>query len=83
MPIVATAVPKMPAERMNPVSTREDVDRLPRQYEERSAAPIVRAGGPVVSNPTEMPEMMLVAGPVGTPPRSPSPAGSVRWCSTA
>jgi hypothetical protein len=55
----------MPAERRNPVSTgNTPCTRSPTKYEERSAAEMTIAAAPVVSKPTEMPEMMLVAGPV-------------------
>ena len=61
MPIVATAVPKMP-----PTFCR-GVERpacAPSQWLARSAMPIVIAVTAVVSKPTAMPAMMLVAGPV-------------------
>ena len=62
MPIVATAVPKMPPT-LTPVA---DVRFAwsPSQWLTNSAMPIVMAVTAVVSKPTAVPAMMLVAGPV-------------------
>ena len=57
MPIVATAVPKMPPRSPSP-------DCAPSQWLARRAMPIVIAVTNVVSYPTAVPLMMLVAGPV-------------------
>ena len=57
MPIVATAVPKTP-----PTAPRPEW--APSQLLTSRAMPIVIAVTPVVSKPTDMPLMMLVAGPV-------------------
>ena len=62
MPIVATAVPKMP-----PTSLPSGVRMWawePSQWLAKRAMPIVIAVTKVVSKPTAMPEMMFVAGPV-------------------
>ena len=62
MPIVATAVPKMP-----PTLTPFSLTRpawSPSQWLTNSAMPIVIAVTTVVSKPTAVPEMMFVAGPV-------------------
>ena len=62
MPIVATAVPKMP-----PTSLPSGVRRpacSPSQCEAMRAMPIVMAVTKVVSKPTAVPLMMFVAGPV-------------------
>ncbi len=63
MPIVATAVPKMPAfwpgERRVAAPACE-----PKKYDRPSATAMMIAVTPVLSKPTAMPEMMFVAGPV-------------------
>ena len=62
MPMVATAVPKMP-----PTSWPSALVRcawVPRKWLSQRAMPIVIAVTKVVSNPTAVPEMMFVAGPV-------------------
>ena len=62
MPMVATAVPKMP-----PTFTPSALSRFacePSQWLAISAMPIVIAVTAVVSKPTAVPLMMLVAGPV-------------------
>ena len=62
MPIVATAVPKMPPT-LTPSSLTMPA-RAPSQWLANSAMPIVIAVTAVVSKPTATPEMMFVAGPV-------------------
>jgi len=62
MPMVATAVPKMPPMFLPVASTRPACE--PSQLLARSATPIVSAVTRVVSKPTAIPLMMLVAGPV-------------------
>ena len=64
MPMVATAVPKMPV-------VKGDTRRLgrhsalePSTKEAMSAVPMARAVSAVVSKPTAVPMMTLVAGPV-------------------
>ena len=57
MPMVATAVPKTPPTEPSP-------ECAPSQLLARRARPIVMAVTAVVSKPTDMPAMMLVAGPV-------------------
>ena len=62
MPIVATAVPKIPPTLAPLVSMRPACE--PSQWLAKSAMPIAMAVANVVSKPTATPEMMLVAGPV-------------------
>ena len=62
MPIVATAVPKMPPTFRPSALTRPACS--PSQWLARRAMPIVIAVTKVVSKPTAMPVMMFVAGPV-------------------
>ena len=62
MPMVATAVPKMPPTSLPAPLTMPACE--PSQWLANSAMPIVMAVTKVVSNPTATPEMMLVAGPV-------------------
>ncbi len=60
--IVATAVPKIPPTSRPSAFVRPAC--VPSQWLEISAMPIVMAVTNVVSKPTAVPEMMLVAGPV-------------------
>jgi hypothetical protein len=62
MPMVATAVPKMPPTLWPSLAIRPDCS--PSQWLANSARPIVMAVTKVVSKPTAVPEMMFVAGPV-------------------
>ena len=62
MPIVATAVPKMPPTLRPSADTR--LAWSPSQWLTNRAMPIVIAVTAVVSKPTAVPEMMFVAGPV-------------------
>ena len=62
MPIVATAVPKMPPTSWPAAFAMPACD--PSQWLAISAMPIVIAVTKVVSKPTAVPEMMFVAGPV-------------------
>ena len=62
MPIVATAVPKMPPT-LTPFSLTMPA-RSPSQWLTNSAMTIVIAVTAVVSKPTAVPAMMFVAGPV-------------------
>ena len=62
MPIVATAVPKMPPTFRPPASVRFAC--VPSQWLAKRAMPIDNAVTNVVSKPTATPEMMFVAGPV-------------------
>ena len=62
MPMVATAVPKMPPTSLPSALTMPAWE--PSQWLAKRAMPIVIAVTKVVSKPTAMPEMMLVAGPV-------------------
>ena len=62
MPIVATAVPKMPPTSL-PSALRMCASE-PSQWLANRAMPIVIAVTKVVSKPTATPEMMFVAGPV-------------------
>ena len=62
MPIVATAVPKMPPTFFPSAETRPPCS--PSQWLAMSAAPMVIAVTAVVSKPTAVPLMMFVAGPV-------------------
>ena len=62
MPIVATAVPKMPPT-LTPFSLTMPAC-APSQWLAKRAMPIVIAVTNVVSKPTAMPVMMFVAGPV-------------------
>ena len=62
MPIVATAVPKMPPTFLPSALTRPAWS--PSQKLTNSAMEIVTAVTRVVSKPTAVPLMMLVAGPV-------------------
>jgi hypothetical protein len=68
MPIVATAVPKMPPT-FAPSALRVGLRAEPVAGEERDA--IVIAVTKVVSKPTASAEMMFVAGRSSTPRRSP------------
>ena len=61
MPIVATAVPKMPDVNSGIPGMLAE---LPSQNEDTSARPMVIAVAAVVSYPTAVPMTMLVAGPV-------------------
>ena len=62
MPMVATAVPKMPPTLWPSALTRPACS--PSQWLANRAMPIVMAVTKVVSKPTAVPEMMFVAGPV-------------------
>ncbi len=62
MPMVATAVPKMPPTSWPASLTRPVWE--PSQWLANSAMPMVMAVTPVVSKATAVPLMMLVAGPV-------------------
>ena len=62
MPMVATAVPKMPPTSLPAALVSCACE--PSQCDARSAMPIVIAVTAVVSKPTAVPLMMLVAGPV-------------------
>ncbi len=62
MPIVATAVPKMPPTLRPSTETRFACS--PSQWLTNRAIPMVMAVTAVVSKPTAVPAMMLVAGPV-------------------
>ena len=62
MPMVATAVPKMPPTFVPAASSMPAC--APSQWLASRAMPMVMAVTAVVSKPTAMPEMMLVAGPV-------------------
>ena len=63
MPIVATAVPKMPPT-LRPSAVDAGPAWAPSQWLANSAMPIVMAVTTVVSKPTAVPLMMFVAGPV-------------------
>ena len=62
MAMVATAVPKTPPTSRPPAPSSPAW--LPSQWLAKSAIPMEIAVTKVVSNPTAVPEMMLVAGPV-------------------
>ena len=62
IPIVATAVPKMPPT-LSPLALTSPACS-PSQWLAKSAMPIEIAVRKVVSNPTAVPLMMFVAGPV-------------------
>ena len=81
MPIVATAVPKMP-----PTSTPSALISSawePSQWLAMSAMPIVIAVTKVVSKPTAVPLMMFVAGPVFDASAISRTGRKSRRCSTA
>src|SRR6185312_17283979 len=64
IPIVATAVPKMPATLKPRLDTPGIVTWLPRKYERPSAALIASTGRATHSKPTAIPVIIVVAGPV-------------------
>src|SRR5438270_9956225 len=65
MPIVATAVPNKPGLTFWDANAGDsDAAWVPNQYDKPSAIEIMMAVMPVLSRPTAIPEMMLVAGPV-------------------